>query len=58
MYYIQNSIKDLYLGDGENPPAEHLDFAVAYDNLNDKLKFQHLYLAEIGFALASKNNFK
>lgn len=44
----------MYLGDGENKLPKHLEFAMAYDNLDDKLKFQHLYLSELGFALASK----
>ena len=46
----------MYLGDGENPPMDNLDFAIAYDYIDDKQKFQHLYLAEIGYALASIKN--
>jgi hypothetical protein len=29
----------MYLGDGENAPADHLDFAMAYEYIDDKLKF-------------------
>jgi hypothetical protein len=40
------------MGDGENPPIEHLNFAMAYDYLDEKDKIEHLYFSEIGFALA------
>lgn len=40
------------MGDGENGPIEHLDFAMAYENLELKDKIEHLYFSEIGFALA------
>ena len=29
----------MYLGDGENSPSEHFDFAMAYDHIEDKEKF-------------------
>ena len=32
------------MGDGENPPSENFDFAMAYDDLDVTQKIQHLTL--------------
>ena len=40
------------MGDGENPPSENFDFAMAYDDLDMTQKIQHLMLANLGFAFS------
>ena len=50
---IQPLNKYLYMGDGENPPEEPFDIAMAYDHIDSKDKINHLHFSYIGFSLAS-----